>query len=141
MTPCDAFVPLKGATLKALGRRITGQLGLQVPADRWPQLCRLLEDPAVLARWTAGPLARADVEALAEQLAIGETYFFRDTAAFALIEQELLPTLLDRAPRIKASRPRAPSPPDTAGGYRSSDCDGRCAAPFRFALDRKHGRR
>lgn len=97
--PADnAATPPSGAAMEALGRCITGQLGLRVTPDHWPALRDLFdgEPPGdVLLRWTRQPLLRAQVEALAERLVVGETYFFREPAAFALLEHEVLPALIE----------------------------------------------
>jgi chemotaxis protein methyltransferase CheR len=94
MSADNATAPPSGAAMETFARCITEQLGLRVPPDRWPALAGLL-DGAALHDWTGRPLQQAQVEALAERLAIGETYFFRDAAAFALIEQQVLPLLIE----------------------------------------------
>lgn len=93
----NAIAPPAGAAMEALGRSITGQMGLRIAPEHWPALADLLDAGdrhAALLRWTGEPLQRAQVEALAERLAIGETYFFREPAVFAWLEQELLPALV-----------------------------------------------
>lgn len=92
--PADtATAPPPDAAMESLGRCITGQLGLRVTPEHWPSLCSLLDGEP--ERWTRLPLQRAQVEALAERLVVGETYFFREPAAFALLEHEVLPSLIE----------------------------------------------
>lgn len=80
--------------MDAFARCITRQLGMRVASGQHAALADLLDADGGLLRWTGQPLRREQVEALAERLAIGETYFFREPAAFALLEHELLPALI-----------------------------------------------
>ncbi|CAG1014640.1 Chemotaxis protein methyltransferase [Burkholderiaceae bacterium] len=87
--------PISDALLHAYGSLITEQTGLRLDPQRWPEL------RSTLPAWgVAGPVeGRALVQALARQLSVGETYFFREPAAFDLIEHELLPALIAKRRR------------------------------------------
>lgn len=50
------------------------------------------------------PLTRKQIEVLAYHLTIGETYFFRDQQAFAALENEILPALIDKNRKSKQLR-------------------------------------
>jgi chemotaxis protein methyltransferase CheR len=85
---------LSDSLLQALSERVASQLGLRVPRERWPDLTRAID--SLGGGWTdlAAPLQRAQIETLASHLAVGETYFFREPAAFAALEDEVLPALI-----------------------------------------------
>ena len=101
--------------LAQLSDLITAQLGLHFPRPRWPDLergirtaARELHFPDVGAciQWLlSSPLTRQQVAILASHLTIGETYFFREPSVFAMLEEEILPTLM-RARRQHARRLR-----------------------------------
>lgn len=86
-----------------LARRI----GLHFPPERWPDMVRRLERAApdfgpgdvadCMRRLLTEPLDRAREEALASCLTIGETYFYREPAVFAALENDvLLPLIASR---------------------------------------------
>lgn len=80
------------------------QVGLYFPRERWGALerglqgaareCAGADTPAWLARLVSGPLVRSEIEVLARHLTVGETYFFREKAAFEILEREILPELI-----------------------------------------------
>ncbi|HEY0857674.1 MAG TPA: CheR family methyltransferase [Albitalea sp.] len=90
--------PLSDVVRHAYGSFITEQTGMRLDPERWPEL------QGTLPAWgVAAPVAgRAVVQALARQLSVGETYFFREPAAFDLLEHELLPALV--AERRRSTR-------------------------------------
>ncbi len=84
---------------------LVAQVGWCFPEKRWPDLLRSM---TALARERdfSGPescmrslmqtsLNRGQVEMLARHLSVGETYFFRDPAVFRILEQEVLPALIE----------------------------------------------
>ena len=94
---------LDAELLRAVGQSVEAQLGLHYPPARWLELERGLRGAAkdlgfesvekcaralVLAR-----LNRAQVYSLAAHLTIGETYFFRDPAAFESLASHILPEI------------------------------------------------
>lgn len=90
--------------LHDLAKAIAQRTGLHFPDERRSDLERglraaatmlALGDPAAWARRiVAGQLAPREREVLIDRLTIGETYFRREPAAFAALEQEILPRLL-----------------------------------------------
>ncbi len=89
--------------LAVVSRSVEAQLGLHYPPERWSDLERGLRGAAgelgfdgvekyaralVLSR-----LDRAQIDALAAHLTIGETYFFREPAAFEALVSRLLPAI------------------------------------------------
>jgi len=101
--------------LARLSDLVGTRLGLHFPPQRWGDLMRgvaaaapefgLPDAAACAQRLLSAPLSDADVERLAKHLTVGETYFFRDRALFDLLEQRLLPQLLqahgEGAPRLR----------------------------------------
>jgi len=90
--------------LREISVFIAKRLGLDFSEDRWPDLQGKLETaagelgfdhPGAYARWlTKGELTVRDLETLAGYLTVGETYFFRDSASFEVLERKLLPALV-----------------------------------------------
>lgn len=89
--------------------RLAARLGLHFPPERRGELARALaamapelgggDLRACLERLLAAPLDTRQLEILAMHLTVGESYFFRDPAAFACLEREILPGLLRGSPR------------------------------------------
>ncbi len=53
------------------------------------------EDPEECIRWLmSSPLKRPQVEKLASQFTVGETYFFREPSAYEALETQILPELI-----------------------------------------------
>src|SRR5689334_12792229 len=96
---------LPGPLLEALAGFIAAHLGLHYPPERWDELQRHLLALARHCGWQhperqlramlSAPPRRTQVEQLARQLCIGETYFFRDPALFAALETQVLPGLAE----------------------------------------------
>lgn len=92
------------ALLSRFNQHLSNQLGLHFPRNRWRDLEQGIKAAAhelgfkdigaCIETLTASPLTRRQAEVLASHLTIGETYFFRDRAIFALLEEELLPALI-----------------------------------------------
>ena len=92
--------------LGRLSDYIAERIGLHFPEERWNDLERGLmsaaldfgfEDAEACARWLLlSPLTKRQIETLARQLTVGETYFFRDKKSFELIEGKILPDLIQK---------------------------------------------
>lgn len=90
--------------LQAFSDFLAQRIGLFYPPPRWPDLLRGLAraapafgfpelEPCV--RWLMrSELSRQQVEILASQLSVGETYFFREPGVFAALEKDILPPLI-----------------------------------------------
>ena len=95
---------LDAELLAAVSHAVEAQLGLHFPPERWGDLERGLHGAAAelgfdrmenCARALAcGGFTRAQTDALAAHLTIGETYFFRDAAAFMTLTAHLVPALV-----------------------------------------------
>ncbi|MGH9789370.1 MAG: CheR family methyltransferase [Candidatus Acidiferrales bacterium] len=80
------------------------RLGLHFPPERWPDLERGVTAAARQAgvadvedyvEWLLeSPLARQQTELLASHLTVGETYFFREPHTFRILEEQILPELV-----------------------------------------------
>lgn len=87
-----------------LSEKLEREIGLQYGPAQWPELERgvraladyfACHDARSCANWLLGRrLTPSEQQAVARQLAIGETYFFRDPACFHNLEQVILPGLL-----------------------------------------------
>ena len=88
------------ALIHAFGDRIATDIGLRFDQHRRHDLLRAVNalalSPAEFADLVSRPWTQADIEFLAPHLCVGETYFFRESAAFELLELQLLPALVDR---------------------------------------------
>ena len=83
---------------------VAAHLGLHFPAERWPDLRRGIRnatpefgyaDDEQCVRWLmAAPLTRRQIEILAGNLTVGETYFFREKRMFEILAEHILPTLV-----------------------------------------------
>jgi chemotaxis protein methyltransferase CheR len=100
---------LPGALLAQLSLLIATRMGLHFPEARWHDLERGMASAAVAfgfsdahsySQWLLSrpPAqdhpARAHIEALAEHLTVGETYFFRERPAFDALRDHILPELI-----------------------------------------------
>lgn len=104
-TPVNTLSPVVShALLQEFSAFLASRLGLHFPPERWPDLaCHLLaiaretkhaQPDACLRALMAQPPTQDQVELLARHLSVGETYFFRDPAMFAVLEHEVLPQLI-----------------------------------------------
>jgi chemotaxis protein methyltransferase CheR len=93
-------------TLSKLSRFVTDQLGLSFPRERFADLKRGLisaarefdftDAEACLTWLLSSSLSRRQIEVLASPLTIGETYFFRDSNLFNVMEEEIIPGLVSK---------------------------------------------
>lgn len=100
---------LPDGLLSRLSEFLELHMGLHLPRERWRDLERGLTaasreaghaDAETYARWLLGaPLTKSQIKGLASHLTIGETYFFRDKASLDLLEQRILPELLQTRAR------------------------------------------
>ena len=106
---------LDAGLLATVSQAVEAQLGLHYPPERWPDLDRGLRGAAAELGFDCvekcaralllAKLERAQIDALAAHLTIGETYFFREPAAFASLTSEVFPALA-HARRGRAKRLR-----------------------------------
>jgi chemotaxis protein methyltransferase CheR len=90
--------------LERLSKMLAARTGLHFPAERWGDLERGIAAAAPIfgmpdaqscAHWLlSAHLTRSQIEVLASHLTVGETYFFRDERSFEVLEQHILPELL-----------------------------------------------
>lgn len=102
--PAAMPVTISESMLQQFSAFLSRRMGLHFPRERWPDMLRGLEraasafalpDAEACMRWLlAAPLERRQVETLASQLTVGETYFWREPAALAALEREVLPALI-----------------------------------------------
>ncbi len=95
---------LSDQLLSQLSECVTSQLGLHFPRARWRDLERGIRsaarefgtpDAESCARWLlSAPLTKNQIEILASELTVGETYFFREPRSFAILGERILPELL-----------------------------------------------
>ena len=96
--------PISELLLRQYSEFLAARMGLHFPPARWPDMLRGLERAArefglagaeACMHWLlAAPPDRRRVEILASHLTVGETYFYREPAVFAALENELLPALI-----------------------------------------------
>lgn len=90
--------------LAELSDFFASQMGLHFPPERWRDLERgfqsamrlfHFDDAVECANWLlSGPLTRQQIEILASELAVGETYFFRENRSFEVVAGHILPGLI-----------------------------------------------
>ena len=90
--------------LENLSEFVSAHLGLHFPAQRRKDLERGIrsaarefgyEDEVACARWLMSrPLTKAQIEVLAGNLTVGETYFFREKETFEALERRVMPELI-----------------------------------------------
>ncbi|HYR59427.1 MAG TPA: CheR family methyltransferase [Chthoniobacteraceae bacterium] len=99
----------------AASHAVESQLGLHFPPERWHDLERGLRGAAsdlgfdsvekYVRELVTAHLARAQIDSLAAHLTVGETYFFRDPAAFDALTLRVIPALVEerrgRAMRLR----------------------------------------
>jgi chemotaxis protein methyltransferase CheR len=95
--------------LARFARFLAHATGLAFPAGRQAELARALEavteelgfaDSTACMDWLQQhPPGRREVEILARHLTVGETYFWREPAVFAALEQHVLPELIEERRR------------------------------------------
>ena len=92
------------AVWAALSVRLAEALGLHFPPNRWVDLERRLETVAKVLGFegldqcvqslVSGSWTKAQLQVLADELVVGETYFLRDKAMFGVISSRILPQLI-----------------------------------------------
>lgn len=95
---------LSQALLSGFSNFITDQLGLYFPKQKWGDLERGMQRASQIFQFTdmesciqwlmSTPLTQKQAEILASSLTVGETYFFRDTNTFHVLEKDILPALI-----------------------------------------------
>ncbi|WP_280156188.1 CheR family methyltransferase [Piscinibacter sp. XHJ-5] len=83
------------ALLDLMARRVSAQMGLAIDASHHAALRNVIDVRGDAWRWIEAPLEREDIELLARGLSVGETYFFREPAAFQALEHDVLPPLIE----------------------------------------------
>ncbi|MEJ0000256.1 MAG: CheR family methyltransferase [Verrucomicrobiota bacterium] len=97
-------VSLPAPVLERLGRAVGDRTGLHFPPERWADLERGVRALAVKAGHAsaeacaqsllAEPPVHAEIEALAGELTVGETYFFREKRSFEVLAETVLPGMV-----------------------------------------------
>ncbi len=92
------------ALLDQLAGYVAAHMGLHFPRERQKDLGRGIsaaarefnfKDAESCIRWLiSAPLSKHQIEVLASHLTVGETYFYRDKAAFAFLEETIFPELI-----------------------------------------------
>ena len=95
---------MTNARLDEFSEFVAAHIGLHFPAERWPDLRRGIRsaapefgfaDEEQCVQWLmAAPLTRQQIEILAGNLTVGETYFFREKRAFEILAERILPELV-----------------------------------------------
>ena len=101
--------------LEQFSKFVAERIGLHFPRERWRDLERGIrsaakelgfqETESFLHYVLSSPLPRDQLEILASNLTVGETYFYRENKAFEALEEHILPELV-RSPRGKERRIR-----------------------------------
>jgi len=96
------------------GDFVAAHTGLHFPGERLGDLAQGIvsaarefgfEDTESCIRWLmSSPLTRERIEILASHLTIGETYFFRGKESFDILEEQILPELINRRQRERRLR-------------------------------------
>ena len=105
----ETGLSISSAWLERLSKFAAETMGLWFPPERWRDLEKAVnsvaeefgfDDPKACAQWLVSlsleELQDQYVETLASHLTVGETYFFRDMAAFDGIERQIIPQLIER---------------------------------------------
>ncbi|HUX25269.1 MAG TPA: CheR family methyltransferase [Burkholderiales bacterium] len=95
---------LPDSLLSRLSDFLESQMGLHFPRARWRDLERGIaaasresgyaEAEGYIHWLLSAPLTRTQIEALANHLTVGETYFFREKLSLDIFEHQILPELL-----------------------------------------------
>ncbi len=95
---------VSGVSLEQFSKFVAERIGLHFPRERWRDLERGIrsaakelgfqETESFLQHVLSIPLPRNQLEILASNLTVGETYFYRDNKAFEALEEYILPELL-----------------------------------------------
>jgi len=95
---------LSNLLLAQFSEFVAAHMGLHFPAERWPDLRRGIRNAAPefgfsddlqCVQWLlSAPLTRQQIEILAGNLTVGETYFFREKRVFEILADPILPELI-----------------------------------------------
>jgi len=95
---------LSNLLLAQFSEFVAAHMGLHFPAERWPDLRRGIRNAAPefgfgddmqCVQWLlSAPLTRQQIEILAGNLTVGETYFFRENRVFDVLVERILPELV-----------------------------------------------
>ncbi len=95
---------ISGELMELFSRYVEDHLGLYFPKERTGDLERALrgvsadsgfENPeACIRSFLLAPATRAQIEALASHMTVGETYFFREEKTFDVLKERILPELI-----------------------------------------------
>src|SRR5206468_11670653 len=95
---------LPDSELAQLSEFVAHLLGLHFPRERWCDLERGIRSAArqfglaeaeSCAQWLlSAPLTQPQIEVLASELTIGETYFFREKRSLEILAEQILPELI-----------------------------------------------
>lgn len=95
---------ISAPVLEQLSGVISARMGLHFTPERLGDLSRGLhsaslefgfDDPDACARWLCSvPLGKHHVEVLASHLTVGETYFFRESRIFQVLQENIIPKLI-----------------------------------------------
>jgi chemotaxis protein methyltransferase CheR len=94
---------LSDELLSGLSQAVARQTGLQFSRERWPDLERGIRSAigklgwadaeSCVQRLVSAPLPRREIEILAGELTVGETYFFREKRSFEILSDHILPEI------------------------------------------------
>ena len=83
---------------------VAAHMGLHFPSERWPDLRRGIRNAAPefgfaneveCVQWLmSAPLTRQQIEILAGNLTVGETYFFREKRVFEVLTERIVPEMV-----------------------------------------------
>ncbi len=92
------------ALLQQFSEFVAAHMGLHFPVERWPDLRRGIHsaatefgytDEAACVQWLmSAPLTRHQIEILAGNLTVGETYFFREKRVWEVLTERIVPELV-----------------------------------------------
>lgn len=87
-----------------LSECVAGQMGLHFPPERWRELesgirsaareLRIADVTSWIRTLLSTPLTKQQIEILARELTVGETYFLRDKRGLAILGEHVLPELI-----------------------------------------------
>lgn len=128
---------LPSSLLLRLSELVAEQTGLNFPQERWGDLERGIaaaapdfdfSDRESCVRWLLSvPLTRNTREILATHLSVGETYFFREKQNLEILEEQILPPLLQARRQNEQQRLRI---------WSAGCCTGEEAYTLAILLDR-----
>ncbi|GAB6038900.1 protein-glutamate O-methyltransferase CheR [Fundidesulfovibrio butyratiphilus] len=111
MTPIfvKALPELSKEQLTSLSVGIETQMGLHFPPARWRDMLKGIVQAAIpmgfdtvencVRTMLAGPLSLSQIQILASELTVGETYFLREKATLDVLEHKILPELIRKRAR------------------------------------------